>query len=121
MSDKRYFQFTAGEAITQGAPLKISSGSVSMLDADTDNMFGVAAEACASGETCVVDCGEIVQVLVDGNASAIAAGDELMGGVSKLVVYASDTGHVRVGRALEASTADNDLIYVKFYGNQPVG
>lgn len=123
MSDKRYFQFEAGEAITQGAPLKINAAgdTVSMLDADTENMIGVAAEAAASGDQVTVDCGEVVQVLVDGSGTAIDAGDELMGGVSKLIIYASDTGHVRVARALGAADADNTLIYAIRYGSQPVG
>lgn len=117
----RLFEITLTGTVAQGAPITAAGAEAS---GNTANIIGIADSSGVSGDTIAyTPVGESVLALCDGT-SDIAAGDELMVGESggTLVVYASDTGHVRVGRALEALTTDGErLIRVALYAYQPTG
>lgn len=114
--------FTAGGAISQFAAVEFASGKVTATDAVGDTVFGIAQESAdADGDEITVRVQGVSQCLVDGTGTAIAVGDDLMpegSGSGKLTAHSGTTGDTFAARALEASTADGDIIQVLLYDRQ---
>ena len=104
-------------AVSQYAPLKISSNLVAPMTADTEQIFGVATASADSGASVGVQINGVAQVLVDGSGTAVVAGDLLMGAAGKLVKYAAGTGDRAVARALEP-TSVSKVILVQLLADQ---
>lgn len=113
--------FTVGTGgVTKGAVCKLSSGAVVLCTATaTDNPVGIALYAAAAAETVAV-----ALLNESGSREMIAAGAISAGAK----VYAAADGKVQalpvasgtyrlIGIALEAATADGDLIEVLPYAS----
>jgi hypothetical protein len=109
--------FTAGAAIAQHLRVQLSSGVLQLATATVRGFGNAAAPAFASGDE--------IAVILDsktGTTKMVAAGAVTSGAY----VYAAAggkvaaTGYHLVGQALEAATADNDVIEVMpLSGAQP--
>lgn len=111
--------FEAGGAIPEHALVKLSSGKVVVNTATaTDIPIGVARYAVAEGELVAVDLLNAV-----GSVEMVAAGALAQGAIA----YAAADGEVsavpvgagtyrKIGVALEAATADQDVIEILPYG-----
>jgi len=112
--------FTVGTGgVTEGALVKLSSGAVVLnTAASTDDPIGVAMDKKSAGDVVAVS------FLKSGGSLEMVAAGAISAGA---VVYASADGKVQalpaaaatyrqVGIALEAATADGDVIEVLPYG-----
>lgn len=111
--------YITGAAVDQFEPLKLDgSGHVVPMTAATEKMIGVAAiSQLASGGQVAVAVEGVFSCLVSG-ASAIVAGDDLMGGAGVLVKYASTTGRRKVAKALEPVASGTKVIQVLIYSDE---
>jgi len=111
-------KFKPGEAITRTATGTITGGLLvtvagAVAGADSTTWLGVASKDCVSGDTFGVYT-QGVQRLVA--SAAISAGARVKcAAAGKIVTLAagSDAYDTLVGIALEAATADGDVIMVK--------
>jgi len=102
--------YTAGGAVAKGALVKFSSGKVVACTAANDAAIGVALDSAAAD-------GDIIPVAILGNFTGtveIKAGGAISAGAQ---VAANGTAtnaatDVIVGRALEAATAEGDMIEI---------
>lgn len=97
------------------AALDASGDLVAAAD-DTVRPVGIAQlDSPKAGQETAVEFEGITQVTVDGSGTAIAIDDPLMASSGKLVKWVATAGtglKYIVGYALEASTADGDIISV---------
>jgi hypothetical protein len=102
---------TAGAALTRG---QLVVAAATATTAKTDSAYGVVQDGAASGNPASVCVFGKTRVLA---ASAISVGDSLMpasGG--KVQTFDAADGSTLAGWALEAASADGDLIEVIFLG-----
>lgn len=98
-------------AVTMGKVVKISSGTTIVTTAVTDTAFGVVTEdAAASAQVSIAPAGTGAIVYVEAAASGIAIGDALAPAAAGQAAKTTTTGHKSFGHALEASTAQGQLI-----------
>lgn len=123
MSESQIITYTVatGQSVDQYAALELSSGAVQEAGAVTDSLIGVAQDSAAAGEKVGVQVGGVTKALVNGNSANIAAGDNLSCSTTAgvLIKHDAQTNTRFVAKALEASTADGDIIWVQIYPYQP--
>jgi hypothetical protein len=101
--------FTADAAITKNRVVKITSTGVDVATADTDKVIGVSTLTVATGDQCPVQLSGTCKITA---SAAISAGDLVVATTGgKIATTTTDKKRV-IGTALEAATADGDLIEV---------
>lgn len=117
----QFHTFLAAEALTANRLVIIdptTDTSVRYPEADYDTqLVGITLETAASGAQVDVAVAGFVLLKVDGNVANIAWGDYIAAhgtaGYGRKVNTSAGTQTEYIGRAWEASTADNDLITVQ--------
>ena len=105
--------FTAAEAIARGQFVYLDdANSVSVADATTHPVIGVALEAAASGATCTVVRGYCLALAGEAIAVSATVSELIVGADGRAEVadadFATTAGFV-VGQALADAAADGDL------------
>jgi hypothetical protein len=101
--------FTADAAITKNRVVKITSTGAAAATADTDLVIGVSQLTVATGEQCPVAMSGTSKITA---SAAISIGDLVVATTGgKIATTTTDKKRV-IGTALEAATADGDLIEV---------
>ncbi len=111
-------KFKPGEAITRTATATITGGQMvtvagAVAVADSTTWLGVASHDATSGQTFGVYCDGVQRLTA---SAAISAGDRVKcaaAGKIATLTAGSDAYDRLVGIALEAATADGDVIAVK--------
>lgn len=113
-------------SLEQGSLVRLDGGKLVAATAATHDAIGVIEDGTtgdyAEDQLRSVAIAGICQMRVNGDGTAIEAGDLLMPGAGgKAVKVNPSASHVEMARALEGSEADGDLIYVlKFSRNHAV-
>jgi hypothetical protein len=109
-------EYTAGGSITKGQVVAFSgSMTVVAASAATDQTAGVALRSASSGQTLPVLVKGVVKVTAGG---AITVGNVVTGSTGGKVAavggtWAATMGGAMLGQALNAASADGDLILVR--------
>jgi hypothetical protein len=100
-------EFTTAEAITEGKAVYYATTTITMADAVTEEVLGIAVEDAASGAKCSVQVGGIALATANGSGTAIIPGDRLSAGTTDgvLIKHDEQTGTVCAGIALDGTTA----------------
>jgi hypothetical protein len=101
--------FLADAAITAYTCVKVTSTGVDVATGDTDAIIGVAQNTVAIGETVTVRFAGTSKVIA---STTVSAGALLTATTLGKVVTTTTDHKVVVGRALEASLADGNLIEI---------
>ena len=99
----------ADAAITIGQILKATATGCDVATANTDILLGVAMTNAAAGEMVTVRVLGIARVQA---SAAITLGDRVTATTAGQAVTTTTDKQTIIGRALEAATAQNDLIAV---------
>lgn len=118
MADDYLPKFKPGQAITRTASATIAAGNMvtvagAVAVADSVTWLGVASRSCTTGQTMGVYADGVQRLVA---SAAIAAGDRVKcaaAGKIATLTAGSDAYDRLVGIALEAATADGDVIAVK--------
>lgn len=108
--------FSAGAALSQYRRVYLSSGVLQYADAYTQEIGTLEAATFASGDRVAVRLRTAVGTQKMVASEAITAGAYVYGAASGKV---SDVGFVPVGQALEAASADGDIIEVLLMPDVP--
>jgi hypothetical protein len=101
--------FVADNAITIGQILKVTATGVDVATANTDAMIGIAMTAASQGDMVTVRVAGAARVQA---SAAISVGALVTATTAGQAVTDSTDKHGIIGRALEAATAQNDLISI---------
>lgn len=99
----------ADAAITQGQILKLTATGVDVATANTDALIGIAMTAAALGEMVSVRVAGVARVQA---STSISIADRVTATTAGQAVTDTTDKHGIIGRALEAATAQNDMIAV---------
>ena len=103
---------TAGGTITQWALVKVGAALTCTIAAITEEAIGVAEHAAVSGGLVRVRLLSAQGTIKCAAAGAFSVGAVVYGQASGLVDDASGSSQIRIGIALEAATAANDIVEV---------
>lgn len=103
----------ADAAITQFRLVKITSTGVDVATASSDKIFGVEQNGCALGEQACVRFAGTSKVTA---SAAISVGDYVTATTGGKAVTTTTDKHKAAGIALEAATADGDIIEIWLTG-----
>ena len=99
--------------VVAGVCVKIASGKAAIASTVTDIIVGVTRDSASAGETVPIVVAGVVNVLASGAiAQGALVGTTVTTGRGKSIAAGTDTTQYIVGRALEASGANNDVVGV---------
>lgn len=105
--------FTAAAAIGKGVLVKLSAAGTVDIAALGENPIGVAEEpAFAAGDRIAVRYRSAAGTIKCKASGAFAVGAVVYGRAAGLIDDISTTSAIKIGTALEAATAANDLVEV---------
>ncbi len=104
----------ATSAIDRFLLVSLSGGEVVVTTAATDKPYGSTVDGGSAGDEVPVECRPVIVYLTA--SAAIAKGAELSPAAGgKVVTHAGTATHYYAGRALEAASADGDIIACLIY------
>lgn len=99
--------------LVAGICVKIASGKAAIAGTVTDIIIGVTRDSASAGETVPIVTAGVVNVLASAAISqGVLVGTTVTTGRGKAIAAGTDTTQYVVGRALEASGANNDVVGV---------